>query len=89
MRKEYIVVENLREGMAEQFTVLIERGIDGYLIGSVLEIQGCHTQAKTEKELMKRIKEAISLCLEENVPRTRFLGVQRLEVKHENSRVKS
>ena len=46
------------------FTVAIERGEDGYYIASVLELPGCHTQAKTIKELNTRVKEAIELHLE-------------------------
>lgn len=44
--------------MAKEYTVVIEEGEDGYLISEVLELPGCHTQAKTLDELMKRTKEA-------------------------------
>jgi predicted RNase H-like HicB family nuclease len=50
--------------MAKEFNVIIEKGEDGYLISEVVELPGCHTQAKTLDELMERTKEAISLCLE-------------------------
>jgi len=46
------------------FTVAIERGEDGYYVASVVELPGCHTQAKTLRELNKRVKEAIELNLE-------------------------
>jgi predicted RNase H-like HicB family nuclease len=46
------------------FTVAIEKGEDGYYIASVVELPGCHTQAKTLKELDKRLKEAIAVNLE-------------------------
>ncbi len=46
------------------FTVAIEKGEDGYYVASVVELPGCHTQAKTLKELDKRVKEAIELNLE-------------------------
>jgi predicted RNase H-like HicB family nuclease len=46
------------------FTVAIEKGEDGYYIASVVELPGCHTQAKTLKELDKRVKEAIEVNLE-------------------------
>jgi predicted RNase H-like HicB family nuclease len=49
-----------------QFHVIIERGEDGYYIASAVELPGCHTQAKTLKELDRRIKEAIELYLETN-----------------------
>ena len=47
--------------MMEKFTILVEQGEDGYLISEVIELPGCHTQAKTYDELLKRTKEAISL----------------------------
>ena len=34
-----------------EFTAIIERGEDGYYIGSVPELRGCHTQGKTLDEL--------------------------------------
>ena len=49
--------------MSHEFLVLIETDEDGFLVASVLNIQGCHTQAKTMPELLKRIKEAIELCI--------------------------
>ena len=48
----------------KQFKVLIERDEDGFFVASVPALPGCHTQAKTLPELMKRIREAIQLCLE-------------------------
>jgi len=48
--------------MTQKFTVIVEQGEDGYLISEVLELPGCHTQAKTYDELLERTKEAISLC---------------------------
>ncbi len=47
-----------------EFTVVIERDEEGYLVGSVPALQGCHTQAKSMDELVERMKEAIQLCLE-------------------------
>ncbi len=68
--------------MSKEFTVIIEKGIDGYLISEVLELPGCHTQAKSLDQLMKRTKEAIELCLEveKYVPRKSFVGVQTIAV---------
>ncbi len=64
------------------FNVIIEKGEDGYLISEVVELQGCHTQAKNIDELIKRTKEAISLCLAEqtNKMRKNFIGIQKIEV---------
>ena len=46
------------------FHVVIEKGENGYYIASVVELLGCHTQAKTLKELDRRLKEVIELYLE-------------------------
>ena len=66
-----------------KYTVVIEKGEDGYYIGEVLELPGCHTQAKTIPQLNSRLKEAISLYLEETAParrKTPFVAVRHLEV---------
>jgi len=47
-----------------EFHVAIERGEDGYYVASVVELPGCHTQAKSLDELDSRIKEVIELYLE-------------------------
>ena len=70
--------------MARAFNVIIERDSEGYYIASVPELRGCHTQAKSLDTLMKRVREAIALCLEvegeESEPRE-FVGVQRVLVE--------
>ncbi|MEK6924459.1 MAG: type II toxin-antitoxin system HicB family antitoxin [Candidatus Micrarchaeota archaeon] len=69
--------------MVEEFTVIIEEGEDGYLISEVLELPGCHTQAKTLDELMKRTKEAIRVCLgsmKEAPLFAKFVGIQKVAV---------
>ena len=48
-----------------KFKVLVEKDKSGYYVADVPELQGCHTQAKDKKELMKRVKEVIALCLED------------------------
>ncbi len=50
--------------MAREFTVVIEQDEEGYLVGTVPELKGCHTQARSLDELMARVKEVIVLCLE-------------------------
>ena len=63
--------------------MIIEEGETGYLIGSVAELPGCHTQAKAQDELLERIKEAIQVYLEatsEDTPPTRLIGIQRVAV---------
>jgi len=67
--------------MIREFSVVIERDKDGYLVASVPALRGCHTQARTLDELMKRVKEAIELCLEVEKPTANeFVGVQRVVV---------
>ena len=53
--------------MTRTFNVIVEEGEDGYLISEVVELPGCHTQAKSYDELLKRTKEAISLYLSVNL----------------------
>ncbi|MBI2044781.1 type II toxin-antitoxin system HicB family antitoxin [Candidatus Pacearchaeota archaeon] len=65
-----------------KFNLIIEKGEDGYLISEVVELPGCHTQAKNMSELIKRTKEAISLYLKEGDIEfnTNFIGLQKIEV---------
>ena len=48
-----------------KFTVIIERDEDGYYVATVPTLRGCHTQAKSQDVLMKRVREVIKLCLED------------------------
>jgi len=50
--------------MKREYRVVIERDSEGYFVGSIPSLHGCHTQAKSLDELMIRIREAIELCLE-------------------------
>ena len=70
--------------MTEKFTIIIEQGEDGYLISDVVELPGCHTQAKTVDELMVRTKEAILLYIDVEKPseiKSKFLGLQQIELE--------
>ena len=67
--------------MRREFSVVIEKDEDGYFVASVPALRGCHTQARSFDELMKRIREAIELCLEVEEPvSNEFVGVQRVAV---------
>jgi len=68
--------------LTREFTIIIEKGEDGYLISEVLEIPGCHTQAKTIDELLKRTHEAIRLCLKAKAELSleKFVGIQKMAV---------
>ena len=52
--------------------------------GTVPELKGCHTQARSLDELMARVKEAVLLCLEvggeSEEPSLRLVGIQRIAV---------
>jgi predicted RNase H-like HicB family nuclease len=66
-----------------EFSVIVELDGDGYYVASVPELPGCHTQARSLDKLIKRVREAIELCLEveqEGQPTTEFVGVQRIAV---------
>ena len=70
--------------MTRQFDVVVERDSEGYFIGSVPALPGCHTQAKSLDDLMVRVREAIELCLEvqdQSTENLDFVGLQRITVE--------
>ena len=69
--------------MQQQFNVVMERDSEGWLIAGVPSLHGCHTQAFSFDELDSRIKEAISLCLEDADGFTppEFVEVQQVAVE--------
>lgn len=71
--------------MEKSFKVVVEKGLDGYLIAEVPELPGCYTQGKTMDELMSNVKEAIELYLEslkelKKIPQNKFLGIKEVVV---------
>lgn len=70
--------------MARKYTVLIEKDEAGWLVSEVVELPGCHTQAKTMDQLIERTKEAIRAYLEDEdyTPEitNEFVGVQTIKV---------
>jgi len=69
--------------MTKTYTVIIEQDEDGLFVVKVPAIQGCATQGKKVEESIKRVKEAIQVCLEgEQEPSLplKFVGVQQVEV---------
>lgn len=69
--------------MTKDFDVVVERDAGEYYIASVPALHGCHTQARSLDELMRRIREAIELCLEVegvDTPVLDFVGLQRVSV---------
>lgn len=66
-----------------EFNVVIEQDTEGYFIASVPDLRGCYTQAKSLDTCMKRIREVIELCLEDEKDHggsSSFIGVQRVRV---------
>lgn len=69
--------------MARKYTLIIERDEEGWFVSEVVELPGCHTQAKTIDQLIKRTKEAIQAYLESDTEiefKEEFVGVQQVEV---------
>ena len=70
--------------MSREFTVVIEKDEEGYFVGTVPQLQGCHTQAKSLDKLMERMKEVVLLCLdaegENEGGDLQFIGVQKIAV---------
>jgi len=63
-------------------TILIEKDEDGVFVASVPALRGCFTQVKTYEELIPRIKEVVTLYLEDessDIFQNTFVGVQQME----------
>ena len=67
-----------------QFTVVVERDAEsGWLVGEVVELPGCYTQAPDLPSLETNIQEAITAYLrtaELHEPLPDFVGTWRVEV---------
>jgi len=67
----------------ETFNVVVEKDEDGYYVASVVELPGCHTQAKKLDQLNERIREVIEgyllVAQPEHTPE--FVGTQQLRVR--------
>jgi len=66
-----------------EFNAVVEKDAEGYYVASVLELPGCHTQAKTMDTMMKRLREAIEVYLEvqkEKPQSSDFVGVYRISL---------
>lgn len=68
--------------MKRDFTVIVERDVDGWYVADVPELPSCHTQARSLDELTERGREAIELCLEDTmVEPSALVGIQRISVE--------
>ncbi len=70
--------------MTRSFTVVLQRDPEsGWLVGDVVELPGCYTQAPDLPTLEANIKEAIQVYLQTQVPDepiSDFVGTWRVEV---------
>ena len=68
------------------FTVYIEQDEDGIFVGSIPIVPSCYAEGKTQEEMLKNLQEVLRLCLRNvnarEVEKTRFIGIQNLEVKY-------
>jgi predicted RNase H-like HicB family nuclease len=62
----------------------LKKDKEGYFVGEVVGLPGCHTQAKSLDELMERIKKAIELYLdvqgEALEKELEFVGIQEITI---------
>jgi len=72
--------------MEQLFTAHIEKDSEsGYYIGTIPNVPGAHTQAKTLDELSVRLKEVLELCFEtmteeEKKEIPQFIGTQQISI---------
>lgn len=70
--------------MRNDYTVVIEQDEDGYYVGSVPTLPGCHTQAASIDQLMECMREAIVLWIEVEDAEAQkpldLVGVQKISV---------
>ena len=67
----------------QEFHVVVEKGDDGYYVASVVELPGCHTQAKVLGDIDARVKEAITVYLEaegENLTLPEFVALKKIRI---------
>ena len=62
-----------------KFKIVLEKGMDGYIVAYCPALKGCVTQGHTEEEAIENIKEAIELYLEADL--------QDIELQHEDYKV--
>ena len=73
-------VSDHHKGMTKTFHVIIEKDEDDGYVGHVPELRGCHSQGETVDELLKHMREAIELCLEDEHEIVKIVDVQQLQV---------
>jgi predicted RNase H-like HicB family nuclease len=69
------------EAAMRSYDVVVERDEEGWFVGSVPGLPGCHTQARTLEQLLERVREVIALCLEASGGAgSAFIGIRRVTV---------
>lgn len=70
--------------MKRTFTIIVERDPEtGWLVGEVVELPGCYSQAPDEASLEANMREAIRAYLdtaEADEPHPAFVGTWRIDV---------
>ena len=69
--------------MIQKFNLIIEKDEDDWYISEVVELPGCHTQAKSMDKLIERTKEAVQAYLGNGAKHKieeKFIGIQQIEV---------
>lgn len=69
--------------MKHIYNILIEQDEEGWFVSEVVGLPGCHTQARSLDELMKRTRELIVEYLEAKkgkIIEGKFIGLQQIEV---------
>jgi predicted RNase H-like HicB family nuclease len=56
--------------------IVLEKGMDGYIVAHCPVLKGCVTQGRTEEEALNNIKEAIELYLESEPDNSRLSAGQ-------------
>lgn len=50
-----------------KFPIVLRRGLDGWIVAECVAIPGCISQGRTREEALANIREALTLCLEDEV----------------------
>lgn len=82
MNADRFINKKTHANIMAKYNVIIEKDEEGWFVSEVVGLPGCHTQAKSMDELLKRTKEAIKAYTAEdkNVEISKFVGVQQIEV---------
>lgn len=64
--------------MSRDFFMTITKDEDGFFVGNIPSLPGCHTQGRTLDELNKNMKEAIELY--DDIEPVEFVGLQKIAV---------